>query len=145
MRLLIVDDAEAPLKCLHRMIADMGHEVVGVARNGEEAVSRFRELHPDAVVMDMIMPRMNGLEALQAIRALDPEARVVMGCSLKSCEVAFASEKSGARYFLQKPYEEEAVRRIVTRLAGEVSPANGNGRPPATATPPDAPALRTRP
>ena len=120
MRVLIVDDSEAPLKFLEKVIAELGHDVVAVARNGEEAVARYREFHPDAVFMDMIMPRMNGLEALQAIRSLDPQARVVMTCSLKSCEMAFASEEHGARYFLTKPFQDDCLRKILCKLSSEV-------------------------
>jgi two-component system chemotaxis response regulator CheY len=123
MKVLIVDDSEAPLKYLEKVISGLGHEVVGVAHNGEEAVAAFRTHHPDAVFMDMIMPRMNGLEALQAIRAADPDARVVMTCSLKSCEMAFVSEDQGARYFLTKPFEEECLRKILSKLSDEVKDA----------------------
>jgi two-component system chemotaxis response regulator CheY len=130
MRVLIVDDSEAPLKFLEKVIAELGHDVVAVARNGEEAVAQFRELRPDAVFMDMIMPRMNGLEALQAIRSLDPQARVVMTCSLKSCDMAFASEEHGARYFLTKPFQDDCLRKILSKLSGEVGDAGAKVQPP---------------
>lgn len=147
MKVLIVDDSEAPLKYLEKLVAELGHEVVGVARNGEEAVAVFRKTHPDAVFMDMIMPRMNGLEALQAIRTDDPQARVVMTCSLKSCEMAFASEDQGARYFLTKPFEEDCLRKILSKLAEEVTKKPGtsahgqHAAGTARSTPQDAPPL----
>lgn len=154
MRVLIVDDSEAPLKFLEKVIAELGHDVVAVARNGEEAVARFREFRPDAVFMDMIMPRMNGLEALQAIRSSDPQARVVMTCSLKSCDMAFASEEQGARYFLTKPFQDDCLRKILCKLASEVGDARGNdpaphaqsaGRGPSQAPSPLETIRRNRP
>ena len=143
MKVLIVDDSEAPLKYLEKVISELGHEVIGVAHNGEEAVAAYRTQHPDAVFMDMIMPRMNGLEALQAIRATDPEARVVMTCSLKSCEMAFVSEDQGARYFLTKPFEEGCLRKILSKLSDEVkdagTPAHGAHAASASASTPPVP------
>jgi two-component system chemotaxis response regulator CheY len=148
MKVLIVDDSEAPLKYLEKVISELGHEIVGVAHNGEEAVTAFRETRPDAVFMDMIMPRMNGLEALQAIRSTDPEARVVMTCSLKSCEMAFKSEEQGARYFLTKPFEDDCLRKILGKLSSEVkdagAPATGHHAAAASrSTPQDPPPLKT--
>lgn len=149
MRVLIVDDSEAPLKYLEKVLSELGHEVVGVAHDGEEAVAAYRAKHPDAVFLDMIMPRMNGLEALQIIRAEDPDARVVMTCSLKSCEMAFASEKQGARYFLTKPFQEACLRKILEKLSEEVahcgasSPAAPAAASPGTAqVPPPLQSLR---
>lgn len=117
MRFLIVDDSETSLKHVRHVIAEMGHTVAGVAHDGEEAVAMYDTLRPDAVVMDVIMPKLNGIEALQAIRRLDPGAAVVMTCSLRSCETAFESQRCGAMYFLTKPFQDAALRNVLRKLA----------------------------
>jgi len=117
MRFLIVDDSEGSLKHLRQVIADMGHTVAGEGHDGEQAVAMYDALRPDAVIMDVIMPKLNGIEALQAIRNLDPCASVVMTCSLRSCETAFQSERCGAMYFLNKPFQDLALRNIIRKLA----------------------------
>jgi two-component system chemotaxis response regulator CheY len=117
MRFLIVDDADAPLKVLQRMLVALGHEVVGTAHNGAEAVDAFNRLHPDVLIMDVIMPRLNGLAALRAIRAAHPAARVVMASSLQSCQTALEAERLGALYCLAKPYDECKVRKVVDEIA----------------------------
>lgn len=119
MRFLIVDDAEAPLKALQRMLRDLGHRVVGTARNGAEAVEAFEKLHPDVVVMDVIMPRMNGLDALKAIRRRYPSATVVMASSLQSCQTALEAERLGALYCLSKPYDQCRLVKVIAAIASE--------------------------
>lgn len=118
MRFLIVDDSDSSRKHLRQVIAEMGHEVIGEGHDGEQAVALYASLRPDVVVMDVIMPKLNGIEALQSIRATDPQACVVMTCSLRSCETAFTSERCGAMYFLTKPFQDSALRKVIRKLAG---------------------------
>lgn len=129
MRFLIVDDAEAPLRALQRLLAELGHEVAGTARNGQEAVDAFERLRPDVVIMDVIMPRMNGLDALRVIRAEHPDAAVVMSSSLQSCQTALEAERLGAQYCLAKPFEACKLAKVIEHIAG------GGKPPPARKTP----------
>ena len=116
MRFLIVDDSEASLKHLRHILSEMGHTIVGEGHDGEEAVAMYDAVRPDAVIMDVIMPKLNGIEALQAIRNLDPCASVVMTCSLRSCETAFESQRCGAMYFLNKPFQDATLRNVIRKL-----------------------------
>jgi len=79
-RVLVVDDALFMRKVVADAIVAGGHEVVGEAANGLEAVTQFKELRPDVTTLDITMPEKDGLAALREIIALDPGARVVM-CS----------------------------------------------------------------
>ena len=122
MRFLIVDDAEAPLKVLHQVITDMGHDVVGSARNGQEAVEAYARLRPDVVIMDLIMPKLNGLEALKVICQSNARASVIIASSLKSCQTALEAERLGASYCLSKPFSIVQLRKIITRLSNKMEP-----------------------
>lgn len=132
MRFLIVDDAEAPLKYLERFLEEAGHEVAGRARNGVEAVEAFERLRPDVVILDVIMPRMNGLDALRAIHGIDPQAAVIMSSSLQSCQTALEAERLGARYCLSKPFEAPRLRKVVECIARELGKRAARRARPAT-------------
>lgn len=142
MRFLIVDDSEVPLSYLESFLEDMGHEIVGIARNGLEAVEAFRESQPEAVVMDVIMPHLNGLDALDKIRAIDAAVPVVMTSCLRSCDTALEAEERGASYCLFKPFDPIRLRKVINRLAnkgapqtGQAAGANHNGvKPPQAPT-----------
>ena len=78
MKILIADDNAGIREMLKLVLQSLGHEVVGEADNGEAAIKAFRELRPEVVMLDIIMPGKTGLAALDEIRALDPAAKVVM-------------------------------------------------------------------
>ncbi len=119
MNVLIVDDSEASLQYLRRVVVACGHTVVGEARDGDGAVRQYQALRPDVVVMDLIMPTMNGLEALREIRGEDPAARVVLASSARSSDAALEAEQLGARYFLYKPIEQEKLAHALDVLASD--------------------------
>jgi two-component system chemotaxis response regulator CheY len=81
-RLLVVDDALFMRKMICGVATEAGWQVVGEAGDGSAADSLYRELRPDLVTMDLVMPVMGGLEALRQIRALDPDAKVIVVTAL---------------------------------------------------------------
>lgn len=124
MNVLIVDDSEASLQSLRRAVVACGHTVVGEARDGAGAVRQYQALRPDVVVMDLIMPTMNGLEALRDIRGEDPGAQVILASSAQSSDAALEAERLGARFFLYKPIDQEKLGRVLDLLDGAA-----DGRP----------------
>jgi two-component system chemotaxis response regulator CheY len=126
MNILIVDDSDTRLAQLREILTGIGQDVAGIAHDGAEAVERFEEIRPDAVIMDLIMPRMNGLDALRAILRIDPGAIVVMASSMRSPESALECQRNGARYYLHKPFEPAVVRGVVEKLARELNGLEGS-------------------
>jgi len=90
-----------------------GHEVVGEATNGQEAVQRFRELKPEVTTLDITMPEMDGISALKAILEVDPGARVIMCSALGQESKVLESIKAGARDFVVKPFQPDRVLEAV--------------------------------
>jgi len=118
LRILIVDDALFMRNMLKDIFSKAGYEVVGEASNGVEAVERFRELQPDLVTMDIVMPLKSGIEALQEISRETPEARVVMCSALGQDALVVEAIDAGARDFIMKPFQEAKVLDVVRRVTG---------------------------
>lgn len=117
--ILLVDDATFMRMAVAQMLTESEFQVVGEAANGREAVDRYRQLWPDLVLMDVVMPEMGGQEALTAIRQMDPQARVVMASSLGEADRQQTFLEAGARDYLVKPYEQDrllaALRQAVAQ------------------------------
>ena len=114
-KVLIVDDAEFLRVRLTKMLSTDGHEVFQ-AENGLKAVSTYKDIHPDVVLMDVTMPEMDGLTALKEIVGFDPKARVIMLTALGQESVVLEAVKSGARDFVVKPFEQDRVMKAITKL-----------------------------
>jgi two-component system chemotaxis response regulator CheY len=104
---------------MRKMVSDAlvkgGHEVVGEAGNGNEAVARFQELKPELTTLDITMPEKDGLAALKEIIELDPGARVIMCSALGQESKVLESIKLGARDFVVKPFKPERVQEAVAK------------------------------
>ena len=114
-RILVVDDAAFMRKMVSDALTKGGHEVVGEAGNGTEAVTRFQELKPELTTLDITMPEKDGLAALKEIIELDPGARVIMCSALGQESKVLESIKLGARDFVVKPFKPERVQEAVTK------------------------------
>jgi two-component system, chemotaxis family, chemotaxis protein CheY len=120
-RLLVVDDALFMRKMICGVAAEAGWTVVGEAGNGAEAVSLYQEHRPDLVTMDLVMPVMGGLEALRQIRAIDPDARVVVVTALDQKQALMDSIRDGAIDFIVKPFERQRILALLAKLGGAAS------------------------
>src|SRR5476649_616349 len=117
-KVLVVDDALFMRKVVSDAIVAGGHEVVGEACNGEEAVARFKKLRPDVTTLDITMPEKDGLAALREIIALDPAARVIMCSALGQESKVLEAMKAGAKYFVVKPFDESRLIAAVNKAIG---------------------------
>ena len=108
-RVLVVDDAAFMRKVVSDALSGGGHEIVGEAGNGAEAVQQYAELRPDVMTLDITMPEKDGLAALKEIIAADPGAKVVMCSALGQESKVLESIKLGAKDFVVKPFQADRV------------------------------------
>ena len=80
--ILVVDDSPFASKQIQDIVEENGYEMIGYAKNGDEGIHLYEELHPDIVIMDIIMPGIDGLETAEIILKKDPAARILMLSSL---------------------------------------------------------------
>lgn len=122
LRVLLVDDHPLFLDGLKNLLTSRGVEVVGKARDGLEALDKARTLTPDLVLMDIHMPRCDGVAATRLIKAERPGIRIVMLTMSAEDEDLFAAIKSGARGYLLKTLDTEEFFALFHSLAhGEVA------------------------
>ncbi|MEI7434878.1 MAG: response regulator [Methanomicrobiales archaeon] len=117
-RILIVDDTLFMRTLLKNILFSGGHAIVGEAGDGDEAIEKYKELKPDLVTMDVVMPKMNGIEALKAIKALDPNARVIMCTAVGQEQMVKLAIKSGARGYVVKPFQAPKVLEEIKNVLG---------------------------
>jgi two-component system chemotaxis response regulator CheY len=107
---------------MRKMVSDAlakgGHEVIGQAGNGVEAIAQFRELRPDLMTLDITMPEKDGLETLKDVMELDPGAKVIMCSALGQESKVLESIKLGAKDFVVKPFQPDRVIDAVAKALG---------------------------
>jgi len=116
-KILIVDDSRTSRKILREIFTDAGHEIAGEAENGQEGVDKYAELKPDIVTLDITMPVLDGLAALQEIKKIDPDAKVVMVTAVGKQAKVVEAIKSGASEFVTKPFDKDNILKIISKLS----------------------------
>jgi two-component system, chemotaxis family, chemotaxis protein CheY len=112
MRILIADDAGFIRDIISEVYLQAGHEIVAEATTGHEAVVYALELKPDLVIMDIVLPEMNGLEATAQITAKDKDINIVTTSSIATEWMQENSKKAGSFYFMKKPFTKDELLRV---------------------------------
>jgi len=119
-RVLVVDDAIFMRKMISDILEGNDMEVVGEADTGALAVEKYKELKPDLVTMDIIMPEMNGIDAVRQIVSNDPQARIVMCSALGQQALVQDALTAGAKDFLIKPFNPSRVIEVISKILSQV-------------------------
>ncbi len=113
---LVCDDAIFMRTMISDILSQAGFEVVGEAESGVQAVEKYRELKPDLVTMDIVMPDMGGIEAVREICKADPEARILMCSAMGQQALVVEAIQAGAKDFVVKPFQPSRVLEAVQRV-----------------------------
>lgn len=117
IRILIVDDHPVVRKGMRAMLeSEPDLEITGEAKNGAEALEQYKAARPDVILMDLVMPVMDGIEAIQTIRAFDPRARILVLTSFTSDEKVFAAIRAGAAGYMLKDSDPEDLLRAIHQV-----------------------------
>jgi two-component system chemotaxis response regulator CheY len=118
---LVVDDAIFMRRMISEILEGNGMEIVGEADTGSGAVEKYKELQPDLVTMDIIMPEMNGIDAVREIIAIDAKAKIVMCSALGQQALVQDALTAGAKDFLIKPFNPSRVIEVVAKVLNQTS------------------------
>ncbi len=115
---LICDDAIFMRTMVGDILQQAGFEIVGEAETGVQAVEKYRQLRPDLVTMDIVMPDMGGIDAVREITKFDPQAKVLMCSAMGQQALVVEAIQAGAKDFVVKPFQPSRVLEAVQRVLG---------------------------
>lgn len=121
MKVLIADDSLIMRQKIQEVIKNLqGIEMqfVGLARNGVEALALAQRTAPELITMDITMPEMTGIEAIQLIRKVNVKAKILVISALSHQDTGLAALKAGANGFLLKPFSEQKLQQAIAKLLG---------------------------
>jgi two-component system chemotaxis response regulator CheY len=118
-KVLIVDDAAFMRMTLRDILTKNGYEIAGEAETGEEAVTKYGQLKPDLVTMDIVMLGEGGIKAVKEIIAKDQNAKILMVSAMGQQALVVEAIQAGAKGFVIKPFKPETVADEVKRIIGK--------------------------
>ena len=118
-RILLADDAAFMRLMLRNILEGAGYQVVGEAQNGREAIEKFRELKPDMVISDMVMPEKGGIDVIREVLAEFPDANVLICSAIGQQALVIEAIQAGAKDYLVKPFEQGNVIETVSKIIGK--------------------------
>lgn len=117
-RVLVIDDAEYARDVLKKILTKGGYEIAGEAGDGEQGVREYTRTNPDIVVVDMIMPKMNGIETIREIKKINPDAKILVISADGQMSHIEEAVKAGALSYINKPYQWSVVLNEIAQLTG---------------------------
>lgn len=114
-RILIVDDTNYVRRYLREMIEELGHKVIGEAKNGKEAVKMVEELSPDIVIMDIVMPGKNGIDAMKEMKEKKPSLHIILMSAMGQEKLIMDAINAGAKTFIIKPFRKENILSAIEK------------------------------
>jgi two-component system chemotaxis response regulator CheY len=120
MKFMVVDDSQMIRSQIERVLKDGEFDFSGSAKDSEEAIQEFKTIKPQVVTMDLTMPRMDGLQAIKEMVAIDPEVRILVVSALKDTDTCLDALEFGAYGFLCKPFTDYALIEAIEELISDL-------------------------
>jgi len=118
-RIMIVDDAVFMRQMLGKILKEAGHQICGEAGNAKEAVEKYKELKPDLVTMDIVMPMMEELDGIGAVKEIikfDPNAKILIISVMAHQSLVVEAIRAGAKDFITKPIQPKRLIETVNNI-----------------------------
>jgi len=118
-KVMIVDDALFMRKMLSDILKKQGFEICAEAENGKDAVDKYQQLKPDVVTMDIVMPKVNDIDGIGAVKEIiknDPGAKIIMVSAMGQHSLVVEAIQAGAKDFITKPFQPSRVLEAINRI-----------------------------
>ena len=112
---LVCDDAVFMRTLISDILTESGFEVIGEAETGVQAIERYKQLHPDLVTMDIVMPDMGGIDAVREITKFDADAKILMCSAMGQQALVVEAIQAGAKDFVVKPFQTDRVLSAIEK------------------------------
>lgn len=116
VKILIVDDNLFMRTMLENFVSEAGYEVTAMALDGYQGVFEYTQNRPDIVLLDILMPKMDGIMALKTLMAYDPEARILMVSAIQSLKMIKLAISCGAKGYVLKPFQRQQLIQEINRV-----------------------------
>lgn len=114
--ILVADDSMFMRQMLKELLPKDAFQVIGEASTGKEAITKYNELNPDLVTMDITMPDMDGISAVKKIMEINPKAKIVMVSAMGQKPMIKEALEAGAKDFIIKPFDREKIISVLNNL-----------------------------
>ena len=116
MNIIIADDVLIIRKLIRQIVEAHGHHIIAEASTGEEAISLYREYHPDLIMLDIVMTNLNGIECTKKIKEIDSNAKIIIVSGLGQETMVEEATKAGALFFINKPVKAQDLIQTLEKL-----------------------------
>lgn len=115
-RVMIADDSDAIRMVLQDILSIGGHEIVAEAQNGAEAVEKYFQSNPDVLLLDLAMPKKDGLTVVKEIMGSSPGAKIIIITASDNQNVINECLETGAKSFISKPFDFDHVLNLIKKI-----------------------------
>jgi two-component system chemotaxis response regulator CheY len=120
MKFMVVDDSQIIRTQIERVLKEDNFEFLGSAEDGQQAIDEFKQMRPKLVTMDLTMPRVDGLQAIREMVAIDSDVRILVVSALKDMDTALEALSLGAHGFLCKPFTDYELITAIEELLSDL-------------------------
>jgi len=115
-KILVTDDAAFMRMQLKDILTKLGHEVIGEAENGLDAIEQYKKLEPEIITMDITMPEMDGIAAVKEIRKINPDVKIIMCSAMGQQGMVVEAIQAGAKDFIVKPFTPDRIKEALEKI-----------------------------
>lgn len=118
-KIMLADDSDAIRQVLRDIVSIGKHEVVGESVNGDETIEKFNEIEPDLLLLDLAMPKKDGLTVIKEITAIHPDAKIIIITATDNHGIINECLDAGALAYISKPFDFDNILKVISETVSK--------------------------